>query len=326
MRTKRSYDKAPSLRFLPPLLVCLLSQNFAATSNGNGTSSDLTISTNVDLVALDVGVKDRKGGYVSGLAKDNFRIYENGKLQPIKSFSHADIPVTVGLVIDNSGSMAAKRAEVVTAALTFVHASNARDEVFVVNFNDKVRRGLPADVPFTGDIHMLREALWKGASSGRTALYDALGYSLQHLVKGRMDKKTLIVVSDGGDNASKLQWSEAMRRVQESRATIYTIGIFDENDPDRNPDVLKKLAQVTGGEYFQLRELPDVVPVCRQIASDIRNRYTLTYTPPQNNSRQPARSIRVTASTPSRARLVVHTRTRYIMPERASTTPKGAEP
>ena len=117
-----------------------------------------------------------------------------------------------------------------------------------------------------------------------------------------------------------------MRRVQESRATIYTIGIFDENDPDRNPDVLKKLAQVTGGEYFQLRELPDVVPVCRQIASDIRNRYTLTYTPPQNNSRQPARSIRVTASTPSRARLVVHTRTRYIMPERASTTPKGAEP
>jgi Ca-activated chloride channel family protein len=181
-------------------------------------------------------------------------------------------------------------------------------------------------VPFTGDIQALRAALWKGASAGRTALYDALGYSLQHLDKGRMDKKTLIVVSDGGDNASRLQWSQAIRRVQESRATIYTIGIFDENDPDRNPDVLKKLALVSGGEYFQLREVPGIVPVCRQIASDIRNRYALTYTPPHDNSRQPARSIRVTASTPSRTRLIVHTRTRYIMPERTSTKPKGDEP
>src|SRR5258708_39976908 len=109
MRTIRSYDQAPSLRFLP-LLVCLLSQNFAATSNRNGTSSDLTISTNVDLVALDVGVKDRKGGYVSGLTKDNFRIYENGKVQPIKSFSPAANPGTVGPVIHKSGTKAPRRA------------------------------------------------------------------------------------------------------------------------------------------------------------------------------------------------------------------------
>jgi VWFA-related protein len=308
---KQSYRKAASLGLVPLLL-----QSIAVSDNRRGTATDFSISTDVHLVILDVGVKDAKGGYVSGLAKDNFRIHENGKLQPIKDFSHADVPVTVGLVIDNSGSMAAKRAEVITAALTFVHASNPQDEVFVVNFNDKVRRGLPEDVPFTGDTGILRSALWQGASAGRTALYDALGYSLQYLDKGRMDKKTLIVVSDGGDNASTLRWNEVIRRVQESRATIYSIGIFDENDSDRNPDVLRKLAQVSGGEYFQLRELPDVVPVCRQIASDIRNRYTLTYTPPRMESRQAVRSIRVTASTPSRTRLIVHTRTRYIMPDR----------
>src|SRR6266404_54646 len=283
MSTKLTLSKVCFL----PLIVCLvplLSQIVAASSNRNPT--DLTISTDVDLVVLDVGVKDAKGGYVSGLAKDNFHIYENGKPQPAKSFSHADIPVTVGLVIDNSGSMGAKRAEVITAALTFVHASNPRDEMFVVNFNDKVRPGLPQGVPFTDDEETLRAALWKGASVGRTALYDALDYSLRHLDKGRMDKKTLIVVSDGGDNVSKLRWNEIIRRVQESRATIYTIGIFDENNSDRNPDILRRLARVSGGEYFQLRELTEVVPVCRQIASDIRNRYTLTYTPPHMDSGQ----------------------------------------
>ena len=99
-----------------------------------------------------------------------------------------------------------------------------------------------------------------------------------------------------------------MRRAMESRATIYTIGIFDQDDRDRNPDVLRKMAQVSGGEYFQLRELPEVVPVCRRIAADIRNRYTIAYTPPHLDSRQSARLIKVTASSPSRTRLIVHTR------------------
>src|SRR6185295_11798056 len=189
---------------------------------------------------------------------------------PIRYFSHADLPVTVGLVIDNSGSMEPKRAEVVTAALAFVHASNPQDEIFVVNFNDMVRSGLPEDVQFTDDIPTLRRALWNGPSEGRTSLYDALAFSLQYLTKGQMERKTLVVVSDGGDNASLLRSSEILSRVEESFATIYTIGIFDEDDPDRNPQVLKKLARVSGGKYFQLPRLREVGPVCRKIASEIR--------------------------------------------------------
>ena len=280
---------------------------------------EFTISADVELVILDVSVKDPKGGFVSGLVKDNFRVYENKKEQSIKYFSHADIPVTVGLVIDNSGSMRPKRAEVITAALTFVHASNPRDEMFVVTFNDKVRRGLPEDALFTDNAEMLRTALWKGASEGRTAMYDALGYSLKYLDKGRMDKKTLILVSDGGDNASSVGKGEVMRQVLESRATIYTIGIFDEDDPDRNPDILQKLAQVSGGEYFQLRTLDEVVPVCRKIAADIRNRYTVAYIPSRPDAPQSARLLKVTASSPSHPRLIVHTR-KQLYPVEADRT------
>src|SRR5882762_9665611 len=172
------------------LAIVLCAGPFLCCGQGRVDAADLTISTDVDLVVLDVSVKEAKGGYVSGLAKEDFRVYENKKLQPIKHFSHADIPVTAGLVVDNSGSMRAKRAEVVTAALTFVQASNPRDEVFVVNFNDKVQAGLPSDEPFTDQAEILRNALWKGAAEGRTALYDALAYSLDYLNKGRMDKKT----------------------------------------------------------------------------------------------------------------------------------------
>src|SRR5262249_45361369 len=214
------------------------------------------------------------GGYVSGLAQEDFHVFENRQPQTIKHFSHADIPVTVGLVLDNSGSMRPKRQEVITAALTFAHASNPHDEVFVVNFNDRVHRALPAEVPFTDNRDVLRTALMEGNPEGRTSLYDALAHSLQHLEKGRMAKKTLVVFSYGGHNPSAVKWNDVLRQVQESRATIYTIGIFDAEDMDRNPDVLRKLASVSGGEYFELRELPEIVPVCRKIAADIRNRYT----------------------------------------------------
>jgi Ca-activated chloride channel family protein len=302
------------------LCVCaapLLAQTIASNTIQPSDAAGLTISTDVKLVILDVSVKDTKGGYVSGLTKDNFQVYDNRKLQAIKHFSHKDVPVTVGLVIDNSGSMRMKRPEVITAALTFIHASNPRDETFVVNFNDKVKPGLPDDVPFTGNPEMLLAAMWKGKPEGRTALYDALAYSLDHLEKGRMDKKTLVVVSDGGDNFSKVKWRDVLLRAQESRATIYTIGIFDEDDGDRNPSVLRKLANISGGEYYELPALADVVPTCKKIAADIRNRYTLAYTPPAPTAGQSARTIRVTASDPTRGRLIAHTRSRYISPETA---------
>jgi Ca-activated chloride channel family protein len=192
--------------------------------------------------------------------------------------------------------------------------------MFIVNFNDQVSRGLPSDVLFSDDIQTLRKALWVGNSEGRTRLYDALSYSLQYLDKGRMNKKTLVVVSDGGDNASIISRKDTMRSVQESRANIYTIGIFDENDPDSNSDVLRQLAQVSGGEYFRLRETPEIMTVCQKIATDIRSRYTIAYVPSHLGSSRSVHLVKVTASATSGEKLIVHTCTRYMMPERNQQT------
>ena len=148
-------------------------QNVAADATRD--SGNLIISTDVELVILDVSVKDSNGGYVSDLTADNFQVFEDRKPQAIKHFSHNDIPVTIGLIIDNSGSMRSKRPGVITAALALVGASNPHDEIFVVNFNDQVRPGLPLDVLFSDNIPTLRKALWVGSAEGRTKLYDALG-------------------------------------------------------------------------------------------------------------------------------------------------------
>jgi Ca-activated chloride channel family protein len=157
-----------------------------------GEKEEFTIRSDVRLVLLDVSVKDEKGAFVSGLTKDNFTIYEDGKPQPITQFANQDIPVTVGLVVDESGSMRPKRAETLTAALTFIQASNPQDEVFVINFNDKVYHGLPDTLLFSDDVHKLREALWATKPEGRTALYDAIFASLHQLDMGRRSKKTLV--------------------------------------------------------------------------------------------------------------------------------------
>ncbi|SPF32789.1 von Willebrand factor, type A [Candidatus Sulfopaludibacter sp. SbA4] len=272
------------------------------------------LSATAELVLLDVSVKDAAGGHISNLGKDSFKVYENGKLQEITHFGSDDVPVTVGLVIDTSGSMRPKYADVVTAALVFIGASNPRDEVFVVNFGDHVSSGLPDSVPFTADVRQLRKALSFGTPAGRTALYDAILFSLHHLEKGKCEKKALMLVSDGGDNSSVHGSEEAMRVVRESRATIFTIGIFDANDEDRDPGLLRRLARVSGGEAFFPEQLPAVDGICRQIASDIRTRYTIGYVPVRSGGQGSLRTIRVAASAPGGRRLVVHTRTSYALP------------
>ncbi len=156
---------------------------------------EFTISAEVDLVLLDVSVRDSKGGYVSGLPKEAFTVLEDGKPQTITQFADNDIPVTVGLVVDNSGSMRPKKPDVITAALVFIKSSNPLDEWFVINFNDRVRRGLPDILPFTDDIAKLRAALVKTDPVGRTALYDAVLAGLHQLEMGRRDKKTLVLIS-----------------------------------------------------------------------------------------------------------------------------------
>jgi Ca-activated chloride channel family protein len=281
-------------------------------------SPEFKIHTDVELVLLDVSVKNPSGGYVSGLTKDQFQIYENGVPQKITEFAMADAPVAIGLVLDNSGSMASRRSSLIEAGVAFIEASNPQDQIFVVNFNDKVRRGLPESIPFTDDINLLRKALSIDRPEGQTALYDAVAFALRHLETGRRDKKTLVVVSDGGDNCSRHNLTDVMRLIEESAATVYTVGIFDPDDPDRNPGVLKRIAGVSGGECFLTGELEPILPICQKIAKDIRSRYTIGYHPVRTSGKAAIRKIRVAAGSPEHKKLIVRTRTAYRLPERVA--------
>jgi VWFA-related protein len=259
-------------------------------------------------------VEDRKGAPVSGLAKDDFQVYEDGALQQIEYYSHEDIPVTVGLVLDNSGSMEPKRNEVIAAALMFARSSNPLDQMFVVNFNEHVTFGLPADTPFTDKTAQLQAALSKFKTSGETALYDALAAAIEHLKKGNRDKKVLIVVSDGGDNASKYKLSQILAMAEKSDAIIYTIGIYTDEDPDKKPDALQRLSRATGGSAQFPGALTDVVPLCERIAHDIREQYTLAYAPLNRSQDGGYRVIQVKAKVPGHGGLSVRTRAGYYAP------------
>lgn len=272
------------------------------------------LSTTSELVLLDVSVATAAGVHVSNLKKEDFKVYEDGKLQNVTHFASDDVPVTVGLLIDTSGSMRSKYDRVVTAAMSFIRAGNRADEVFIVNFGDRVTQGLPSDVAFSADLAQLRNALVTGVPEGRTALNDALVYGLSHLEKGKSERKALMLISDGGDNSSTHLEAEVMRMVRESRATIYTIGIFDTDDHDRNPALLKRLAQVSGGEAFFPDKLEEIGSLCQQIAGDIRTRYTIGYVPVRSGEQGSLRKIKVNVSTPSGHRLLIHTRTTYELP------------
>jgi Ca-activated chloride channel family protein len=284
-----------------------------------------TISDNVDLVLLDASVKDPRGGYVTGLAKDAFRVTEDGRPRQITTFANVDAPLTLGLVVDNSGSMRLKRPEVILAGLAFAKESNPRDEFFVVNFNDSVVHGLPRSTPFTDDLQTLRAALYYGKAAGKTALYDAIATALKDLQKGHHDKRTLIVVSDGGDNASKISQRELMALIESSRATIYTVGMVDQGDADFNPRLLRKVAAVSGGQYFQPRTLDEVIPVFKKISKDIRSRYTIGYVPDEKNTKRRIRSVKITAQSEGR-KLIVKSRTSYMIFPAHEASSEAQEP
>jgi Ca-activated chloride channel family protein len=309
---------------VPTTCVCLLTVGLASAvarpEADQDPERDYKVTTYSNLVVLEVSVKDASSRYVANLPKDSFQIRENGKLQQITGFNHGDDPVTVGLVIDDSGSMRGRRIAVINAALGFIDASNSKDEVFVTHFNDRVRQGLPEGVPFSDDLELLRTSLFRNPAEGRTALYDAIVFSLHHLNQGHMEKKSLLLVSDGGDNASVRRLGDVVDAVRESQATIYTVGIYDDDDPDRNPGLLHRLADVSGGDWFRPRETEDLSGVCRQIAKDIRRRYTISYVP-ADSGRQ-VRSISVTAISSDGKKLVVRARTAYKFPAPASESVK----
>lgn len=312
-------------RFLVALLFLItqpsLAQPQECLPSQTSQPDEYTIRVNADSVVLHATVQNRKRILVSGLGKENFQIYEDKVLQQIDYFSHEDIPVTVGLVVDNSGSMRPKRTEVIAAALAFARSSNPADQMFVVNFNEHVSFGLPNDTPFTDNSAQLQLALSRIAADGETALYDAAAAAIEHLKMGNRDKKVLIVISDGGDNASKHNLAQIMATARQSDAIIYTIGLFNVEDPDKNPHVLEQLAKDTGGEAFLPESLSEVVPICEQIARDIRNQYTLAYVPTNRKQDGAYRNIQVHAGAPGHGRLIVRTRTGYTAPLKSQATP-----
>jgi Ca-activated chloride channel family protein len=270
------------------------------------------ISVNVDLVVLHATVRNRNGGFASNLQQQDFKIYEDGVLQNIRLFRHEDIPVTVGLVIDHSGSMRTKLPEVIAAARSFVQTSNQEDRLFVVNFNEKVTLGLPDTISFADRHEGLERAISQTPAIGMTALYDAAVEALDRFQAGSKDKGALIIISDGGDNASKHNLAELLKMAEQSSVVMYAIGILDEDEIDRNPDVLRRLARATGGEAFFPKELNEVVAICERIAHDIRNQYTIGYV--SSNTEKPGayRTIRVAASGAPGDKLVVRARSGYI--------------
>ena len=311
---------------LPILLPMFLAGHTASQTPpaAQDPESGFRISVDVALVVMPATVTDRQRGFVSNLVEGDFEVYENGVRQHIRLFRNEDIPVTVGLVVDQSTSMLPKLAEVSAAAQTFVRSSNPQDEMFVVNFNEHVSLGLPGAVRFTNNTVELANAIVVRPAGGQTALYDAIAKALVELQAGSRDKKVLIVVSDGGDNASVRNLAQVMELAGQSSAVIYTIGVFDEDDQDRNPSVLKRLARATGGEAFFPRQISEVAPICDRIARDIRHQYTIGYVPTNLTRSGVYRSIRVVAREEGH-QLSVRTRTGYIFGGEPRPDSKGSK-
>jgi Ca-activated chloride channel family protein len=263
----------------------------------------------VEEVVVHATVLDDKQRLVTNLDRGSFTIYEDGKTQTITSFRNEDLPVSMGIVIDNSGSMRAKRNRVNQAALNLVRASNPRDEVFIVNFSDEYY----LDQPFTNDIGKLKEALEKYETRGGTALYDAVVASADYLKKNaRLEKKVLFVVTDGEDNASRGTLEKTASRVaEENGPTIYTLGLLGEEKERRARRALKVMADRTGGMSFFPKTLDEVDIVSRTVAHDIRNQYTIGYKPSNPQSTGRYRTIKVEARARGHNKLQVRTRSGY---------------
>jgi len=258
---------------------------------------------------LHATVVDDKQHMVTNLDKSAFTVLEDGKPQTITSFRHEDIPVALGIIIDNSGSMREKRDRVNQAALNLVRASNKDDQVFIVNFNDEYY----LDQDYTSDIKKLQEGLEKVEARGGTALYDALVASADHLKKSaKLQKKVLLVVTDGEDNASRESLEQAVHRLSEENGpTVYAIGILGEEKARRARRALQTMAERTGGIAFLPKTADEVDSISRTVAHDIRNQYTIGYKPSTPQTVTGYRAIHVDARARGYGRLTVRTRSGY---------------
>jgi len=279
-------------------------------SQNNNDNGVFVFRKDVDEVLLHASVVDDKQHIVTNLDKTAFTVFEDGKQQNIVSFRHEDIPVAMGIVIDNSGSMREKRAKVNQAALNLVRSSNPQDEVFVVNFNDEYY----LDQDFTNNLLKLKDALEKIDAKGGTALFEAVVASAEHLKRNaRLEKKVLFVVTDGEDNASRETLEQAVKQLQEEDGPqVYAIGILgDEEHPKRAKRALEIIAQHTGGLAFFPKTLDEVDAISREVARDIRNQYTIGYKPTNPRGTGGFRQVKVEAKAKGHGKMVVRTKSGY---------------
>lgn len=264
---------------------------------------------NVEEVVLHATVYDQQRNIVPALDRNDFTISESGVPQTITSFRREDVPVALGIVIDNSGSMRDKREKVNQAVLNLIRASNPQDEVFVVNFGDTPY----LDQDFTSDVNLLQVALRKTTTRGTTALYDAVVASATHLNKdAQLEKKVLLVITDGQDNMSQQTLQEAARRLQQANGpTLYAIGLLGSGLEAKGRAALQQLADGTGGVAYFPATADQVDNLTRGIARDIRSQYMIAYRPTNQNGKPEYQSLQVEAHAPGYSKLTVRTRTGY---------------
>lgn len=274
----------------------------------------------VDEVTLHATVVDDRNRLITKLTKDDFTVFEDGKPQRITSFRNEDIPVAMGIVIDNSGSMREKRPAVNAAAVNLVQSSNPQDQVFVVNFSDDYF----LDQDYTAQVSKLKNALERIESRGGTALYDAVVASADHLKKsGALEKKVLLVVTDGEDNLSRESLEQAVRRLEEKNGpTIYTIGLLGEERAKKARRALREMAEDTGGVAFFPKDLSEVQAITSQIAHDIRNQYTIQYKASTPQSTGGYRTVKVEAQARGYKKLQVRTRSGYYAGQQPTSVAK----
>jgi Ca-activated chloride channel homolog len=298
------------------ILMVLVSTHVLPQSNKSAKDNPteqkpITFSVKVGLVALPVAVFDKSGAFVTKLEEKDFTVYEDGKPQTLELFDNKDLPVALGLIIDNSSSMAPRRTEVVEAGMALAEFSNPQDEFFVLHFYDRLKFGLELHQAFARNLDRVREAVASMPGSGKTALYDAVCAGLEHAQKSTLQKKVLVIISDGGDNASKHTLDEASRMATASNTLVYSVGIFDDRNREKRPEILERLAGISGGKTYFPEDSAELPDVCKRIAIDIRSQYTLGYVPSNQTADSRFRKIRVEVHSPKYDKLTVRTRSGY---------------
>lgn len=272
------------------------------------------ITVHTELVVVPVVVTDSHGRHVSGLKQENFHVYEDGRPRPTSVFHHGDAPITLGLVVDRSQSMRPKASALMAAVSALLQTIREDDELFAVDFNDRVSFELPEDHPFTNDPKRLEAALARVNAEGQTALYDGVAEGLRQLRSGHGERRALVVISDGGDNVSRLKYADVMALARRSDAVIYAIGLLGSAPAEEDEDagLLKRLCKDTGGVAYFPRTAEEIVEMSARVAADLREEYTLGFEPDDRADARAFRKIEVKVTAAGEGRLRVRTRSGYL--------------